>query len=276
MSPRMFSGIKRTLLGLTCTTLLCGCAGLFGKPAPDYVEAVSGMEFSYVRGGTFEMGDSTEGHQRELPVHTVAVDDFAVCMYEVTFSQFDRFCDATGREKPDDLGWGRGDRPVINVSWEEANAYAAWLSNETGLTFSLPSEAQWEYFARAGSPDRYWTGATLPSETANCRECGSEWDDRMTAPVGSFSPNPWKVFDTAGNVAEWTLDDWQRGYDGAPVDGTARIVQGATHKVYRGGAWNYPMKGLKASTRDWARPTEKFNEVGFRLVLNEVVIPAGK
>jgi formylglycine-generating enzyme required for sulfatase activity len=202
----------------------------------------------------------------------VNLESFAVSLHEVTFAQYDKFCDATGREKPSDEGWGRSNRPVMNVSWDDANAFAEWLSNESGLTASLPSEAQWEYFARAGTTGRFWTGKTLRKNSANCRECGSQWDNQMTAPVGSFKPNPWGLYDTAGNVAEWTLDDWHSGYKGAPTDGSAWITEDATDKVYRGGAWQYPKKELSSATRDWSKRDTRLNVIGFRLVLNNFVL----
>lgn len=98
-------------------------------------------------------------------------------------------------------------RQVINESWDDAATFAEWLSKETGLASSQPTEAQWEYFARAGTKGRYRTGKQWRENATNCSECGNSWDNRMKAPVGSFPPNPWGIYDTAGNVAEWTLDD---------------------------------------------------------------------
>jgi len=264
------------LLAIGLPLLLSGCATMMSKPTPDYIEPFTSMEFAFVKGGSYQMGDASDGKLRENPVHTVTLADFAVGMYEVTFDQYDAFCDATGREKPLSNDWGRGNRPVINVSWEEANTFAEWLSVKSGMKFSLPSESQWEYFARAGTTGRYWTGTTLPKNRANCRECSSEWDNRMSAPVGSFRPNSWRIFDTAGNVAEWTLDDWHSGYEGAPADGSAWLTEGATEKVYRGGAWQYTIEELSSSTRDWSKNGARLNVVGFRLVLNDFVLQKAK
>ncbi|MCK4509931.1 MAG: SUMF1/EgtB/PvdO family nonheme iron enzyme, partial [Desulfuromonadales bacterium] len=241
-------------------------------PTADYIEPTTGMEFVFIKGGTFQMGDASDGQPRETPVHSVTLKDFATGMYEVTFDQYDKFCKATGREKSSDLNWGRGNRPAIYVSWEDAQAFAEWMSTETGLNFSLPSESQWEYFARAGTTSRYWTGGSLEKNKANCRECGSKWDNRMTAPVGSFRPNQWGLYDTAGNVAEWTLDDWHQGYEGAPTDGSAWLGSGADEKIYRGGSWEYSIKELSSATRDWSSKSSRFNMVGFRLILNDFVL----
>jgi formylglycine-generating enzyme required for sulfatase activity len=252
----------------TMAFTLSGCAGLTIKPKADYIEPTTGMKFVFVKGGSFEMGDRAEGHVRETPVHTVTLGDFAAGIFEVTFEQYDKFCEATGREKPDDEEWGRDNRPVINVSWEDAKSYAEWLRQESGLNVSLPSESQWEYFARAGTTSRFWTGDTLPKNMANCSDCGSEFDKRMTAPVGSFKPNPWGLFDTGGNVAEWTLDSWHKGYEGTPPDGSAWSNPDNSEKVYRGGAWDYPQKELKSATRDWTDKSSRYNNIGFRLVIN--------
>lgn len=248
-------------------SLMTGCAPVSKVVPPDYVDPVTLMEFIWLEGGTYQMGDHTQKKARELPVHQVSLAPFAVGMYEVSFNQYDSFCEATGREKPSDEEWGRGNRPVINVSWQDAMDFAQWLSNELGLRFSLPTEAQWEYFARAGTKGNYWTGKKLPQNAANCRDCGSRWDEKMTAPVGSFQPNPWGIYDTMGNVAEWTLDDWQPGYTNAPADGSAFTTDQATDKVYRGGSWEYSQKELQSATRDWLNPKQKNNTVGFRLIL---------
>ncbi|MGH8562264.1 MAG: SUMF1/EgtB/PvdO family nonheme iron enzyme, partial [Nevskiales bacterium] len=129
---------------------------------------------------------------------------FAMGRHEVSFEEYDRFCEATRRAKPADNGWGRGKRPVINVSWQDASAYAAWLSAQTGHRFRLPSEAEWEYAARGARRTNYAWGNQIGSGYANCKGCGSPWDGKQTAPTGSFALNPFGLQDTAGNVAEWT------------------------------------------------------------------------
>ena len=200
-----FSPLVRALISVIALLfLLSGCAPSPTKPmlnsleatptlakvTPDYIETFTDMAFVYVEGASFQMGSNNAEYSNEQPVHTVTVKDMFVGMYEVTFNQYDKFCDAIGKEKPHDEGWGREDRPVINVSWHEAVAFAAWLSTETGHQFKLPSEAEWEYFARAGTVTEFWTGETLPAGSANCRECGSRWDNQQTAPAGVFSIRP--------------------------------------------------------------------------------------
>ena len=146
-------------------------------------------EMVTIPAGSFQMGcvSGRNCYSNEKPVHSVRIESFELSKYEVTFEEYDAFTDATGRERADDEGWGRGRRPVINVSWDDAVAYTQWLSSQTGVSYRLPSEAEWEYAARAGSMTRYSWGNDIGRNRANCDGCGSQWDDRQTAPVGSFS-----------------------------------------------------------------------------------------
>ena len=181
-----------------------------------------------IPGGTFRMG-CVSGRgcvDWEHPVHEVRVEAFELSRYEVTFEEYDRFTEATGRAPAADEGWGRGRRPVINVSWADAVAYTIWLSAETGRRYRLPSEAEWEYAARAGTVTAYSWGHGIGRNRANCRGCGSRWDDEQTAPVGTFEPNGWGLHDVHGNVWEWTRDCWNgelpgsaRGWHGVGARG---------------------------------------------------------
>ena len=201
-------------------------------------------EMVVVPAGRFRMGCvSGRGCQDdERPVHEVQVLSFALGVYEVTFEEYERFARATGRDRPNDRGWGRGGRPVINVSWEDAQAYAAWLSDETGEDYRLPSESEWEYAARAGSTTRYSWGQDIGRNRANCDGCGSRWDDDETAPAGSFAPNAWGLHDMHGNVREWVEDCWHENYARAPRDGSPWTSGGnCGRRVLRGGSWvDYP------------------------------------
>lgn len=260
---------KTVLVGLALLAIQnLGCAPTLTKTTPDFIEPLTSMDFVFVAGGTFKMGDPEGTFRRELPVHDVTISDFHVSMYEVTFTQYDEFCEATGYEPPYDEGWGRQNRPVINVSWEDANAYAAWLSKETGISFSLPSESQWEYFARAGTTTSYWMGRKIGRNRANCKDCGSQWDNKSTAPVGSFRANPWGVFDTAGNVHEWCLDSLTRGYQGAPQDSQPWLTGDTERRINRGGAWNSYARYLRSSARDNERRNRPSKDIGFRLIMN--------
>lgn len=128
---------------------------------------------------------------------------FAIGKYEVTFAEYDRFVKSGRAGKPDDSGWGRGNRPVINVPFYDVEAYTEWLSEQTGKPYRLPTEEEWEYAARAGTETVYWWGNEFEKNNANCGSCSSEWSGNTTAPVGSFNPNPWGLYDTSGNVWEW-------------------------------------------------------------------------
>ena len=226
-------------------------------------------EMMPIAAGTFRMGcvSGRDCEDDEHPVHTVTIArPFALSKYEVTFEEYERFTEATDRDRPDDEGWGRGRRPVINVSWHDAQAYVAWLSSETGARYRLPSEAEWEYVARAGSQTTYSWGNELGNNRANCARCGSRWDNRMTAPVGSFGANAWGLHDMHGNVWEWVEDCWHDSYGGAPADGSAWTSGGECGgRVLRGGSWDDHPGDLRAAYR--ARPSAGYRgkEVGFRV-----------
>jgi len=230
-----------------------------------------GPEMVEVAAGLFQMGDLQGGRDKAaLPVRTVRIQKpFAIGQYEVTFEEYDRFAQATGRQLPNDGGGGRGRQPVINFSWEDAVEYGKWLSTQAGKRYRLPTEAEWEYAARGGTETAFWWGNEMKSGMANCVGCGSQWDNKVTAPVGSFPPNPFGLYDTAGNVWEWVEDCDHDNYSGAPTDGSAWKKEGGGNcylRVFRGGAWNYAAKGLRSSFRGRGDPGNKSASIGFRLV----------
>ena len=200
-------------------------------------------EMVIVPAGAFLMGDlSGGGAANERPVRVVTIPrPFAVGRYEVTFMEWDACADDRGcnGRRPGDQGWGRALRPVINVNWDDAQAYASWLSRETGKAYRLPSEAEWEYVARAGTTTKYWWGDEIGRLRANCDGCGSQWDAEKTAPVGAFASNPFGLYDVHGNVYEWVQDCWNESYAGAPSDGRARTTGDCSRRVLRGGSWSY-------------------------------------
>ena len=189
-----------------------------------------GPEMVVLPPGRFRMGSPEVGRgSSEWPVRTVNISKrIAMGRYEVTFADYDCFVAATSGRRPNDHGWGRGSRPVIDVSHEDAKAYAAWLSAQTGKRYRLPSESEWEYAARAGTRTRYSWGDGITHEDANYGkdECCGGWAsgrDRWvnTAPVGSFAANAFGLFDMHGNVWEWVEDCLHHNYEGAPTDGRA-------------------------------------------------------
>jgi len=175
-----------------------------GKPVriivDQFEDETPGPEMVVIGKGTYRRGDHA-GDGDEKPLQTIDIPKpFAIGLFPVTFAEYDRFADTFGRPNPDDQGWGRADRPVVNVSWEDAVTYAKWLSRATGRTYRLPTDAEWEYAARAGTTERYWWGDEAGTARANCAQCGSLWSGEKTAPIGRFPANPFGLYDMAGNV----------------------------------------------------------------------------
>lgn len=219
--------------------------------------------------GTFGMGSRLSGEPNERPEHQVQVGGFLIGATEVTFADFDRFVRAAGWRSPDDFGWGRGRRPVVDVTWDDAQDYAQWLSRQTGRYYRLPSEAEWEFAARGGTSSSYWWGHAPESVRALCFGCGTPLDGRSTAPVAGFEANPFGLHDTAGNVLEWTQDCYQPNYDGAPADGSAWVSPGCSARVARGGAFNRPAKSMRSAARVEFPPDTRVNMLGFRLARDQ-------
>ena len=196
---------------------------------------------------SFKMGDIQGGNYQ-----TQSVKAFAISTHEITFAQYDKFAEATGSffnsKKPEDEAWGRGNRPVINVSFDDAVAYTKWLTKQTGKKYRLPTEIEWEYAARAGTETKYWWGNEIGTNKANCDGCGSRWDNIQTAPVGSFPANPFKLHDTVGNVWEWVSEKF------------------GDYRVIRSGAWNLIGKYATSYYRDNNMPDNSNNYIGFRIV----------
>lgn len=244
-----------------------------------------------VPAGEFVMGSpkTESGHGDEKPQHTVKfAKPFAISKTEVTFDQWDA-CTAAGKcPKAGDDGFGRKDYPAINVSWKDAQVYAAWLSETTGKRYRLPSEAEWEYAARAGTttpwfwgPEENSFGNKKACEYANTHdESGSNahplyvWSPHQcndgfgeNAPTAKFKPNPWGLHDMLGNVREWVEDCHVEGYAGAPEDGAARKVDGACEKrVVRGGAWVDGPSTARAAYRYAEEEGFRNYQVGIRIL----------
>jgi formylglycine-generating enzyme required for sulfatase activity len=227
-----------------------------------------------VPAGSFTMG-SHYGNKDEKPVHRVTLEQpLAVGKFEVSFAEWDACVLAGGcQHKPDDNGWGRGNRPVINVSWNDAQHYVRWLRVRTGNPYRLPSEAEWEYVARAGADTAYWWGGLASRTYANhgknecCGGAAVEADKWLhTAPVGSFPANGFNIHDTIGNVWEWVQDCWNKDYSGAPSDGSEWNAGSCGKRAIRGGSWDSRPGMIRSANRGWGRVDERFNYLGFRVV----------
>jgi formylglycine-generating enzyme required for sulfatase activity len=236
-----------------------------------------------VPAGSFLMGSpESDGKAQaaEKPQHRVTVHKpFRISKFEVTFDEYDffvhltsrrlLFVHPTSRRLSDPNGWGRGRQPVINVTWDDAQAYVAWLRERTGRLYRLPTEAEWEYAARAGTTTRYWWGDEVPtSRQANCADCGNEWSNKQTAPVGAFLANPWGLHDTAGNVGEWVQDCFHENYQDAPSEsGSAwKDANGkCLMRILRGGSWNNGAWFSRSAFRIWFVPDYQSASIGFRL-----------
>ena len=198
----------------------------------------------------------------EGPVHWVTLArPFAVGVYEVTFREWEACVSGggCGGRRPGDRGWGRGKRPVINVSWGDAQAYVAWLSRKAGEEYRLLSESEWEYVARAGTPGPYHFGSRISPSRANYGR-----NKGKTVPVGSYPANDFGLYDVHGNVQEWVEDCWNRGYRGAPTDGSAWESGDCFRRVTRGGSWNGEPRDVRSASRD--RPLRlRVSDAGFRV-----------
>lgn len=249
-----------------------------------------------VPGGTFEMGDVMgDNEEDDEQVHTVTLSPYAISRYEVTFAQYDAFCEATGRDKPDDEGWGRGNRPVINVSWYDAVAYCNWLSEQQGYEpvyelegeevanvdweangYRLPTEAEWEYAARGGGKKvRFGNGKDIAraseinfdaSEDAKKPYSEVGVYREQTVPVGSLnSPNGLGLHDMSGNVWEWCWDWYSGDYYASSPERNPRGSDSGSDRVLRGGSWFNNPEFCRAATRLAWYPSFRYNGIGFRL-----------
>jgi formylglycine-generating enzyme required for sulfatase activity len=207
-------------------------------------------------------------YPNEGPVHQVHIAyRFAVAKYDVTFAEWDACAAVGGCEKDiDDYGAGRGDKPLVGVTFDDAQNYAAWLSLMTGRRYRLLTEAEWEYAARAGTQTAYPWGTDVGKGNANCNACGSQWDGDQTSPVGSFPPNAFKLYDMIGNVAQWVEDCYNYQFvGGPPVDGRAWTTGDCGGRVIRNGSWNDSPKIVRSAKRGRGTPGSRGGVLGFRV-----------
>jgi formylglycine-generating enzyme required for sulfatase activity len=244
--------------GSSGTTSSTQASQLPGRPAVEWVS---------IPAGTFTMGSPSYEIDRESdegPQHSVSLSGFQMSKHEVTFAQYDAFCDATGRRKPSDNGWGRGNRPVINIDWNDATAFAQWMGCR------LPTEAEWEYACRAGTTSPFNTGSCLSRWQANYNgdnpysTCARGTYLQKTMPVGSYAPNAWGLYDMHGNVYEW-CSDWYGDYSKFEHFNSNGPTKG-TFKIIRSGFWGSDGKYSRSANRNSSSPSNRSNNIGFRLV----------
>lgn len=241
-------------------------------------DASQGPTMVVIPSGTFTMGspDNEAGRSDdEGPQRQVSIARFAISEAEITFDEYDRFASDTNRELPDDRDWGRGLLPVINVSWNDATAYAQWLSDKTGQNYRLPTESEWEYATRANTITAFNTGECLTAEKENINSTygyancpAGETYLRKTTEVKSYSANNFGLYDTHGNVSEWVQDCWHENYQGAPIDGRAWLADNdgeCARRVLRGGSsFSYP-RGARSAYRHRNTTDVAIYILGFRL-----------
>ena len=220
------------------------------KPGDVFSDCDNCPEMVVVPAGIFFMGFGGKT-KREGPAHRVIVPKpFAIGRFEVTFDQWEACRIAGGCEHdPDDHEWGRGTRPVINVSYDKVENYVAWISETTGQRYYIPSEAEWEYAHRGGTTTAFPWGDEAGINLANCKDCKSKWSAHSTAPVGSFDPNPFGIYDTVANAFEWVADCWNPSHEGAPKTAVARTDGDCKKRVMRGGSFYYYKKVARSSYR---------------------------
>ncbi len=213
--------------------------------------------------GEFTMGSNE--HPHEKPAHKVKIPSpFAIGQYEVTIEEWDRCVDAGAcHYRPEHNGSPK--QPVGNLSWDDANAYLKWLSEKTGQIYRLPSEAEWEYAARAGTGKRFWWGDEAGSGKANCSDCGSGTNGQVAA-VGSYKPNPFGLYDTAGNIAEWVQDCWNESYRGAPAGSSAWVKGNCSLRSLRGGSFGNKSTYIRSSARFRYDSDVRYEANGFRVL----------
>jgi formylglycine-generating enzyme required for sulfatase activity len=252
------------------------------KAGDSFKECSDCPEMVVLPAGNFTMGGpSPKDFDNTRPQHAVTFSKpFAVSKYEVTFAEFDFCAVASHGNCPSNIfdeGWGRGQQPVINVGWQDAKKYVEWLSRLTNKPYRLLSEAEYEYAARAGSTTAYPWGDDIGRSNANCDNCGSRWDGKQAAPVGSFAPNNFGLYDMLGNVEEWLEDCWHENYVGAPTDGSAWVlaVRGTagSYETYcpqssraaRGGGFYHDAYWLRSAYRGSNWSGQRSNYLGFRV-----------
>jgi len=229
-----------------------------------------GPSMVWVAGGEFMMGARDSGAIfDERPQHTVTVQPFAMSTHEITIAQYNKFARTNSRKKPKTGDLEAATYPVFFVSWNDAVAYAKWLSSQTGQSYRLPTEAEWEYAMRAGGTTAYPWGRKLGRDNAHCFACDTGLDQRRPTKVGRFDPNAFGIHDLAGNVEEWIYDCYNPNYEGAPSDGSVFEGGDCAVRVVRGGAYSSGPRALRSSARNKFPYNKSNDSIGIRIVRDQ-------
>ena len=222
-------------------------------------------EMVQVPAGSFQMG-TNRGDATEQPIRSVTIArPFALGRFEVTVAEW-MACVSAGGCSYEPKATANPERAAVrNLSWDDAQEYITWLSQKTGRSYRLPSEAEWEYAARAGTSSRFWWGDRPESDKVSCKDCGGPWSRKAPTPVGSRPANPFGLHDMNGGVAEWTADCWLKSYEGAPKDGRARQQDRCSQRVLRGGSWRNEAAYLRSASRFFYDASVRYLVNGFRV-----------
>lgn len=236
-------------------------------PAARMIQTASGFrdcetcpEMIRIPGGSFRMG--SEEDPSEQPIRTVTIEPFAIGLLPVSVAEWNRCAAAKGCSFPLD---GSDTAPARNLNWLDAKQYVDWLAQSTGKPYRLPSEAEWEYAARAGTSTRFWWGRTLEPGKANCKDCGAAQDPKAPMPVGSFARNAFGGADFGGGVAQWVADCWLPNYRDAPSDGSPRTAENCRENVLRGGSWRSSAASVRPASRIHYDTGVRHPSHGFRI-----------
>ncbi|HYA74780.1 MAG TPA: SUMF1/EgtB/PvdO family nonheme iron enzyme [Roseiarcus sp.] len=262
MRPYMYADVRPYVLSAQALQAL--------KPGASFRECARECpEMIVVPAGRFDMGSpETEPGRKdnEGKPHPVTIaKPFAVSKFDVMFEEWDACVAVGGCPAYSDSGMGRGRKPVIHVTWDDAQAYVAWFSRMTGAPYRLLTEAEWEYAARAGSTTAYVWGDEIGKGNADCKGCGSPWDGKGTSPVGSFAANAFGLYDMAGDVWQWVQDCYHPDFDGAPSDGSAWTSGDCNGRVARGGSWDDFSVYLRSAARVRVTFDDRNGDLGFRI-----------
>ncbi|TQV74791.1 SUMF1/EgtB/PvdOfamily nonheme iron enzyme [Aliikangiella marina] len=245
-------------------TAIQGSAKASNAQAFSTFQSIVDADFVSIPAGRYDMGIAKAGSVDTRPVRKVSIGALKISKYPVTNQLMRQYAALTGKLPVSRFANNR--LPATNLNWTEAKAFLDWMSQQSRQSYRLPTEAEWEYVAKANKKTTYYWGNGIGRNNANCAKCGSSWDGTGASPVGQFKPNDFGVFDMSGNVWEWTQDCYVGNYRGAPSNGSAREFADCKRRVLRGGAWNSSAKEITPTFRSAALPDHKSSTIGFRIV----------